>query len=297
MPYQIALNQEKLKFAQLTTQMKLTGETFDDDGYDIAIRRAVLDLTARTLKPRSAVNGKLVDKLADQTDTNSFFHKIKNYFNAPARSEEDFDIWHHEMCNEILHVIREYYTNGDGSLVNYGKAQKIVNITLKSCYCLDGANQKEEHFKHCHMALDSFTLAWYNRNTDETIHTNWSNLTEDEYKSIVRGIRTMQDPVFSTLTPLQKEFLIWPLEIMIITVKSVNDCFGGFVDGVHVDAYCNQYNKQNDLMMANIILGRQTPDVLDDNFVQWLKASAKKTKQKKSHSASEILRRYGYEED
>ena len=294
MPYRSVLNQEKYKFAQLTTKMKLTGKTFDLEGYDIAIRRAVLDLTARTLKPCAGVDGKLSDKLADQTDTNSFLYKIKSYFEAPALSKDDFDIWHHKRCGEVLNVIRYYYTNSDGSLVNYGKAQKIVNITLKSCYCLDGSDQNEDHFEHCHVALDSFTLAWYNRNNcGNQIKTNWSNLTESEYKEIVLRIREMQDQVFSSLTPLQKEFLVWPLEIMIATIKSVNDCFGGFIDGDHVDAYFAQYNKTNDLTMANIILGRQTPDTLDEAFIQWLRDVPQKYK--KSQAAAEILRRYGCE--
>lgn len=295
MPYGAILNQEKQKFADMTSNLKLTGNLGNVDAYKIAIRRAILDLTVRTLKPRYADSSdKLKMDLLNTGNPDSFLMHIKNYFNASVLSQEDFDDWHEKRCIQILEKIQRYYTNSNGSPVNYGKAQKIVNITFKGCYCLNGVN--EAYFAHCHMALDSFTLTWYNRNNRENpIKTNWSNLNKSEYKDIVKGIREMDDPVFLNLTPLQKEFLIWPLEIMLSTVKSVNDCFGGFIDGVHVDSYCQQYDKTCDLMMANIILGRQNPTTLDDNFVQWLKDIPEK--QKKSHSAAEILRRYGYDEN
>lgn len=291
MSYQLILEEERDKFARLTSNLKLINKTFDDIGLETAIRRAVLDLTARTLKPKADVGGKLVDTLIDRTDTDSFLNQIKKYFNNPFLSQTDFDSWHKDRCNEVLDKIQLYYTNSNGSDVCYGKAQKIVNITLKGCYCLDGAKAKEDYFTHCHMALDSFTLAWYNRNNKTKIKTNWSSLTFDEYQGIVTGIRDMVDPVFADLTPLQKEFMIWPLEIMINTVKGVNDCFGGFVEGDHVATYFAQYGLTNDLMMANIILGLSTPVDLEEGFVEWLNNIP--PKYKKSHSAEFLLNKYG----
>ena len=288
---------EKEKFANLTSNLKLIGKEFNDEDYKIAIRRAVLDLTARTLKPRPNVGGKLVEKLIDTEDENSFLNQIKRYFDGSALPQNEFDEWHNNRCREILSKIQDYYTNADGTDVCYGKAQKIVNITMKGCYCFNGADQKEEHFKHCHMALDSFTLAWYNRNQskDNRMKTKWSNLGENEYKRVVIGIREMRDPVFADLTPLQKEFLIWPLEIMISTVKQVNDCFGGLVDGDHVIEYFNEYGLANDLTMAKIVLGIESPDALEEDFVRWLNSIPKK--QNKSDSAAFLLRKFGYTQD
>jgi hypothetical protein len=293
MCYETILEKEKRSFAELTSNLKLTGKTFNTDGYDKAIRRAVWDLTARTLTPKASVTTKLANVLTDVSDANSFISKITEYFNGQPMSQETFDDWHHARCCEVLAKIQDHYTNSDGSDVHYGKAQKIVNITLKGCYCLDGANQREDYFKHCHMPLDSFTLAWYNRNNNRgsKIETSWSNLEYDnEYIGIVTGIRNMRDPIFADLTPLQKEFLIWPLEIMITTVKGVNDCFGGIIEGNHVDRYFDEYGLSHDLAMARIILGLDTPTDLDDDFVNWLKSIP--AKYKKSVSADFLLQKY-----
>lgn len=166
------LNAEKLKFANLTSDLKLTGKVLDDEGYKIAIRRAILDLTVRTLRPKCTdASEKLKTGLLDENNPNSFFNQLKQYFTLTGISEEDFDNWHRERCEDVLVEIQKYYTNGDSTPVHYGKAQKIVNITFKGCYCLEGADQKEDLFKHCHMPLDSFTLEWFYRE----VVTKWWN--------------------------------------------------------------------------------------------------------------------------
>ena len=197
----------------------------------------------------------------------------------------------------MLTVINKHYTNQDGSEICYGKAQKIVNMTLKGCYCLKGARQKEEYFTYCHMALDSFTLAWYNRNAQdngfEKNKTAWSNLTDEKYKNIQANIRTIEPDItlFKNLTPLQKEFLIWPLEIMINTVKEVNKCFGGLIDGDYVEKYFKKYRMKNDLRMANTILGRIQNDSLDPEFIEFLK-KIPKNQTGKIKAAEFILEKY-----
>ena len=173
------LNAEKLKFANLTSDLKLTGKVFNDEGYNIAVRRAILDLTARTLRPKCTdASEKLKASLLNKNNPNSFFNQLKSYFDWTSISEEEFDNWHHERCNEVLAEIQEFYTNGDrdNTPVHYGKAQKIVNITFKGCYCLEGAEQKEALFKHCHMPLDSFTLEWFYR---EVVTRWWNNQNQD----------------------------------------------------------------------------------------------------------------------
>ena len=63
MSYKQLVDNERKKFAQLTSNLQLINKTFDYEGFETAIRRAVLDLTARTLKPKTGVSGKLVDAL------------------------------------------------------------------------------------------------------------------------------------------------------------------------------------------------------------------------------------------
>ena len=132
-------------------------------GREEAIQRAIKDLMARTLTRREetkewdfnqAVKDVLLPKL------NEWLKDDRTDF-----SEEAFDTWHAGSCKAVLDVLREYYTNNDndGSDVQYGKAQKIVNMTMKGLYCLKDAEKKNRYFEHCHIALDSFTLEWIQR--------------------------------------------------------------------------------------------------------------------------------------
>ena len=179
MPYQLNLSAEKNKFAALTSNMKLIGKSFDLDGITMAIKRAVLDITARTLRPvpghdsRDTLERYLLGETRNDGNP-SFLDRVVAYFGDVARdTEKKFDSWHHETCMAVLADINKYYKNPSGSDVCYGKAQKIVNMTMKGCYCLQGADAKEEYFKYCHVPLDSFTLEWFYRE----VVTNWWNAT------------------------------------------------------------------------------------------------------------------------
>lgn len=286
-------------FGSKPANQTLNDKFFDENGYTTAIKRATRDLTTRTLTPKKQADGTLIEALLSKKTPKSFLNQIIRYFADPPKSEEVFDDWHHETCQGVLTCIRKYYTNQNGTEVCYGKAQKIVNMTLKGCYCLQGADQREAYFQHCHMVLDSFTLAWYNRNTTKKVATPWSNLSETEYKQIqylnrensVRGIVLHMEP-FQDLTPLQREFLIWPLEIMINTVKEVNKCLGGMVQAPYVRNYFAQYQMENDFIMANIILDKDSPAELSHDFIQWLRKIPKNQSGKKE-AANYILEKYG----
>ena len=78
---------------------------------------------------------------------------------------------------------------------------------------------------------------------------------------------------------------------MINTVKEVNKCFGGLIEGDHVEKYFNKHKLANDLMMANIILGLSKPEDLEEDFVKWLNKIPKSYN--KSISAEFILTQFG----
>ena len=278
----------------------LNDKAFDVTGYTTAIKRATRDLTARTLTPKNQVDGTLIDALLSEENSDSFLNQIIRFFTDGPKEETEFDEWHHKRCQDVLDTIQTYYTNQNGTEVCYGKAQKIVNMTMKGCYCLSGATDREEYFRHGHMALDSFTLAWYNRNASTKVKTPWSNLDETEYKDIQYrnedcSIRSIAPAIeeMRALTPLQKEFLIWPLEIMISTVKEINKCHGGMVDAPYVQAYFDQCKMGNDLIMANLILGRYSPEYLEDSYITWLKDGIPGNQTGKRAAAEFILEKYG----
>ena len=126
------LLQEIEKFGGKPENQKLTDKGFDKTGYEIAIIRATRDVTLRTLTRRSGKEGSLTSAIL-----NEFLDEIDAFFSRdPYEKAEDFDDWHNKMCVAVLKTIREFYTQKNGDDVQYGKAQKIVNMTLKGCYCL-----------------------------------------------------------------------------------------------------------------------------------------------------------------
>lgn len=153
--------------------------SFDEDGKIEAINRAIGDLMERTLKRKTASQG---DR--DEEIRNALLPKINEWFKKPEIkiTEIEFDKWHNEACNAVLKVLQKFYTNNDNQKtpVQYGKAQKIVNMTMKGIYCLKGADAYEKHFEFCHMALDSFTLEWFRR----YIATQWFNA--DDKKRVIK---------------------------------------------------------------------------------------------------------------
>lgn len=288
-------------FGNSTNEAKrLTGRKMDTEGYKVAIQRAAVDLTARTLARKDNVpkDWMPVKDFCDEKNEQSLINRIEEYFRDDPLDKDGFDDWHEKTCKYVLTVIQKYYSNRDDSHspVCYGKAQKVINMTLKGCYCLDGATDKKEHFKYCHVALDTFTLAWYNRNQnrDEKCKTEWSKLSYDEYKKVqdkIRGIKPDID-LFKDLTPLEKEFLVWRTETMISTVTMVNKCIGGLIREDYAKEYFERHGLKNDLHMANIILGFETPDKLDERFVQFLKEIPKNQSGKRA-SGDYILEIFG----
>lgn len=283
---QILINEIK-NFGSFPEWGKLTDKGFDKSGYEMAILRATRDLTPRTLTPikrndeikplNYLLSYPKNEIIAGYEGEKSFYDIIQEYFsNDPVDTKEDFDEWHDFVCTKIvLPVVQHFYTNRDAehSPVCYGKAQKIVNITLKCCYCLDGARDREDYFTYCHVPLDSFTLNWYKKNGGQ-IDTEWSKLDEVEYEEIQKFIRNIEPDIelFNNLTPLQKEFLIWRLEIMKSTVKAVNSCLGGMIDESYATDYLEKHGMGNELKMAKFIL-RQTnlSDIVSDaDFRNWL---------------------------
>jgi len=200
----------------------------DTEGWKIAIKRATKDLMARTLKRKAPESENFTDNIIAV-----LIPRLEAWFCKPQAdvSEENFDTWHQESCSAVLTVLREFYSNQDGTDVAYGKAQKIVNMTMKGLYCLVGATDLNRHFQYCHMALDSFILEWFSRNVmswynegkktkdklKKASMVSWSVIPEgsgidpygyDTYVQHIREYFASTCP-YDGLTPLQAEFFIW----------------------------------------------------------------------------------------
>ena len=229
------------------------------DGIEYAVKAAVGDLTERTLKKKENVEnyptteGAKVKELQDK----GFIEEIEQYFNKGAIEQEAFDSWHNDACKIVENALSKYYYNWA-----YGKAQKVVNMTLKYVYCLDWAKDCREHFKYCHIPLDSYTLEWIVRNVfdknlkDGRVGKNgkelnaikglvdsWSNLKfklDDEnikkdekypYIYFVKWIREYfnnpeKSSDYSGLFPLEAEFYIWKEIQLHIVLEGILNYFG-----------------------------------------------------------------------
>ena len=173
---------------------------------------------------------------------NNFFSDLASdyiaYFNSPAPiNPAAFDNWHRNECDKIIDFLKRCNAQ---QIATYGIAQKIVNMTFKHLSCFNDAQTKADHFKYCHMALDSFTLKWfyskvvpwYRRSSQITLATtkknnkggcfwkawrsgikttSWSNLEDYEYKDIITLIRGYfaNNPPNPPVTILEAEFVIW----------------------------------------------------------------------------------------
>ena len=139
---------------------KVTQFKFNQSGMEAAIARATRDLMARTLTPTGE------KEKFSETIVKPLREKLEEWFVPRDQiTEEIFDKWHAETCGAVLGILRKhYYNDKDRNPVQYGKAQKIVNMTMKELYCLPGSEKYEKHFDYCHIPLDSFTLEWFFRN-------------------------------------------------------------------------------------------------------------------------------------
>lgn len=130
---------------------------------------------------------------------------IEKYFEKDEpKDQEKYNAIHCEWCNSFIKEFKPSYK------VTYGQAQKIVNMAMKYILCYEVEGKSEEYFRFCHMPLDSYILAWYNRNVAEKGHridTSWSKLGEEEYLKIQDSIK-----VYCNDWPIFEELSIWRTE-------------------------------------------------------------------------------------
>lgn len=201
--------------------------SIDKSGIKESLRRALNDFTPRTEEIKEKITrDEMLEKLEEEKC--GFLAAFEAYFEeVPAKNQDEFDKWHNKMCEKFLGCFNDNFKD-----LQYGKAQKIVNMTFKNIYCLRDAESKEDYFKYCHIPLDSLTLEWVYRTmkpTNRKKYTRekipaWSKLcyeseesaAELSYKSIQEDIRkhfesrNKESSGKYKWTPLTAEFVIWP---------------------------------------------------------------------------------------
>ena len=190
--------------------------------------------------------------------------EIYGYFhsdNLMITSRGDYDDWHHKTCKTFL----DLFKRAGGKDIKYGKAQKIINMSMKYLYCFNDSNKYSEKFIFCHMPLDHYTLEWFIhvvipwtvKTNDERVEitkirdTSWGNLNYSKNKDIY-SYSWMQERIFGylqsienekylnennePLTPLEAEFYIWPEQKFMERIK----------EAIDLDLYDINYPKYKD---------------------------------------------------
>lgn len=191
----------------------------------LAVKKAYIDMTPRTIKG-----------LADAHKSDGFEEKFNNilseladsfveYFkNCSPKSVNEFDKWHEENCSKFKDDFNELLKNHK---IEYGKAQKIVNMTFKYIYCF-ADNMNFDYFKYCHMTLDRYTLKWFLKDVRNWLKENncdffksnipaWSNLDKGESDKELFSYLWIQTQIRKYLNkqdkyskiPFIAEFTIW----------------------------------------------------------------------------------------
>ena len=179
--------------------------------------------TARTvtgigkLKER---NGQTFDKVL-KTFAEELIDRLEGIENI--KSQDGFNKKHKELCNLFLKIFENKNCNKKNKIIlQFSKAQKIVNIFFKYLYCLYDGKKYDKVYKYCHMPLDSYILNWvryvvcdeseYSKKIKKVINdTSWSNIDYDQYDKIQKAIREyLKNQNEWPKIPFYAEFYIWP---------------------------------------------------------------------------------------
>ncbi len=177
----------------------------DEKHREYAIRKAYADMMPRTIKNLPECKEHKICQEKKEEIFSWLNKEFEIFINSPS---ENFQEWHEKICDEFIERFNK------NALVNkkdieFGKAQKIINMTFKYLRCFDDAAEHRNVFANCHMAIDSYIIDWYNREyPSKKITAYWSNLKKKEYYEIQKNIKGR------TKNPFEDEFFIWDKEKM-----------------------------------------------------------------------------------
>ena len=166
--------------------------------------------------------------LADLAD--DIYEYFINEDNASITKQE-FDEFHTEWCNRFLEKINLARISVGFQPICYGSAQKMVNMVFKYLACYNNYTSFADHFKWCHMPIDTVILKWLkdryhiddiycrqstNHKGIEELFASykqktWTNFDETLYKDLLSVIREKieSDVEFNNRSILGVEFSIW----------------------------------------------------------------------------------------
>ena len=222
-----SIEKEKLKNIFLNIINK---SSYDNLSKKDLIRKIITNgakgaFTARTVTGIGKLgkkNGQTFDEVLEKFAEELIVHlkgieKIKN--------QNEFDKKHKALCDLFLEKFENKDCNKKNKIIlQFGKAQKVVNIFFKYLYCLYGGKKFNNVYEYCHMPLDSYILNWVRYVVCDEIEDSkeikkvindisWSNLDYEQYIEIQKIIRVFLEKQNEwPKIPFYAEFYIWPEE-------------------------------------------------------------------------------------
>ena len=191
----------------------------------LAVKKAYIDLQPRTYKKiiswwkdpkntkKDGSRQKIIQK-AWEKDKAKILEKlasdIADYMKNPSKP---FDDWHKEECKDFLNSLNPVLNQCGYESIEYGKAQKIINMTFKYLFCFDDAMNYISVFDQCHMPIDSYILKWYETDVIKSKSgiPSWSDMTDKQYFDLQDKIKKHISQKTKSEGPNQflSEFYIW----------------------------------------------------------------------------------------
>ena len=188
---------------------------FDKDQIFGVLQKAYTAMSPRTLvKTPSATPLSSRARLSVLSDLSQIF---VDYFKAPAPANQaDFDEWHKDTCKWFVREFNLRVTAPASYMpIEYGKAQKIVNVAFKYLYLFSQMTEGyPNHFAFCHFTVDGDTLKWYKKCVCKRgiakPGKSWSNMKYPDYISIQDNVRLhLSVQKILPKEPFFAEFEIW----------------------------------------------------------------------------------------
>lgn len=148
-------------------------------------------------------------------------NKDKNQNIKNIKNQDEFDIWHHRICNNIIEKsekIEKIKKNNEGKeekiQFTYGQAQKWVNMTIKYLYMLEVEEYSFDNvIKWLHIPIDNYIFKAVKdklkiKKPTKKSWSRWDNY--DEYLKYQNDIRErIEKDINIDVPPLLWEFNNW----------------------------------------------------------------------------------------
>lgn len=179
----------------------------------LAVKKAYIDMTPRTIDGLGLSENKIskdTKKLQKYKDLVSKKSKLinnlklnlaKNIVEKVFKKNKFDDKTHEELCDDFINDFKSIRDDlnkeiseikkvdtgiekidKDDNKITYGKAQKIVNMSMKYLYFFDDANNYVSTvFNKCHMAIDEYIMKFFDSKGYKRKVDRWSNFDKKTY--------------------------------------------------------------------------------------------------------------------